>query len=106
VLQGTLSAVLRNPALADPVVAILAARAKGPARATIARHALRNLENVPRLIASAAAITPAELAKAIDGLRYGWEHLQDPDAARETLAKILRTFTTSTQTRCLNRTTR
>ncbi len=48
---------------------------------------------------------PAELAKAIDGLRYGWEHRQDPAAARATLAKILRAFTTSPHTRCLYRTT-
>jgi hypothetical protein len=60
--QGTLSAVLRNPALTNTVVATLTIRAKGEARATIARHALRNRENVLRLIASAAAITPAELA--------------------------------------------
>ncbi len=98
--HGVLPAVLRNPALPNTVVAALATRAKGEARATIARHALRDRENLPRLIASAAAITPAELAKAIDGLRYGWEHHHNPDAAHATLAKILRAFTTSPQTRC------
>ncbi len=43
--QGTLSAVLRNPALPDTMVAVLAARAKGQARATIARHVLRDLDD-------------------------------------------------------------
>lgn len=99
--QGTLSAVLRNPALPNTVVAALATRAKGGARATIARHALRGRENVLRLIASAAAITPAELAKTVDALRYGWEHHQNPGTAQATLAKILRAFTTSPQTRIL-----
>jgi len=76
--RGTLSTILRNPAQPDTVVAALAARAKEEARARIARHVLRDRENVPRLIASAAAITPAELAKAVDGLRYGWNTARIP----------------------------
>jgi hypothetical protein len=98
--QGTLSAVLRNPALPNTIVAALATRARGEARAKIARHALRDRENVPRLIAAAPAITPAELAKAVDRLRYGWEHHRNPDEAQTTLAKILRAFSTSPQTKC------
>ncbi|MFI7643402.1 hypothetical protein [Nonomuraea sp. NPDC049400] len=98
--QGSLSAVLRNPALPMSVLAMLAARAKGQSRAAISRHALRAGADVPRLIAAAPAITAAELGKVVDGLRYGWEHRQDPGAAQATLAKMLRAFTTSSDIRC------
>ncbi|MGP4027163.1 hypothetical protein [Actinomadura sp. 3N407] len=98
--QGSLSAVVRNPALPMSVLATLATRAKGHSRATISRHVLRSRANVPQLIAAAPAITAAELGKAVDGLLNGWEHRQDPSAAQTTLAKLLRAFTTSSNVRC------
>ncbi|MFG1858929.1 hypothetical protein ACGFJT_44340 [Actinomadura geliboluensis] len=98
--QGSLSAVLRNPVLPISVLALLAPRAKGPSRAAISRHVLRSVANVPRLVAAAPAITAAELGKAVDGLQYGWEHRQDPNAAQTTLTKLLRAFTTSSNVRC------
>jgi hypothetical protein len=82
------------------VLAMLAARAKGQSRAAISRHALRAGADVPRLIAAAPAITAAELGKVVDGLRYGWEHRQDPGTAQATLANMLRAFTTSSDIRC------
>ncbi|MEU8308972.1 hypothetical protein AB0C84_35960 [Actinomadura sp. NPDC048955] len=82
------------------VLALLAARAKGQSRATISRHVLRTVADVPRLIAAAPAITPNQLGKAVDGLLHGWEHRRDPRAAQTTLAKLLRAFTRSSNVRC------
>jgi hypothetical protein len=98
--QGMLSAVLRNPALPTSVLATLAARAKGQARATISRHALRARTDVARLVAAAPAITAAQLSRTVDELRYGWQQGQDPDAAQVRLVTLLRAFTTSSNTRC------
>jgi hypothetical protein len=98
--RGTLSAVLRNAALPTTVVAGLAARAKGEARAMISRHVLDDYADVPLLLAAAPVLTPARLSKLVNGLLFGWEHERDPDAAQATLATLLRAFVTSSSTRC------
>lgn len=51
-------------------------------------------------MAVAAALTPAKLERTVNGLRFGWGHRHDPDAAQTQLAELLRSFTTSTQPRC------
>ncbi|MET9265229.1 hypothetical protein [Amycolatopsis sp. NPDC004079] len=98
--QGTLAAVLRNPALPTTVVAGLATRAKGEARAMISRHVLDDYTDVPLLLAAAPVLTPARLSKLVNGLLFGWEHERNPDSARTTLATLLRAFVTSSNTRC------
>jgi hypothetical protein len=98
--RGTLRAVLANPVVPNTVWAALAARAKGKARATISQYAMRDLDDLSGMVAVAAAITPAELEKTVNSLRFGWDRDRDPDAMQARLAKILRGFTTSSQTRC------
>jgi hypothetical protein len=98
--RGTLRAVLANPAVSNTVRADLAKRAKGKARAIISEYALGDLDDLSAMVAVAAAITPAELEKAVNSLRFGWDRDRDPDGVQSRLAKILRAFTTSSQTRC------
>jgi hypothetical protein len=98
--RETLRAVLANSAVPNTVRTDLATRAKGKARATISQYALRNLDDLSGMAAVAAAITPAELEKAVNSLRFGWDRDRDPDVVQARLAKILRGFTTSSQTRC------
>jgi hypothetical protein len=97
---GALIGALHHPALTTTVLAALAERAKGEARATIAEFVLYDRVDVPLLLAAAPALTPARLAKAVIGLRFGYAYQRDPDAAAARLAKILRGFVTSSTTRC------
>jgi hypothetical protein len=77
--RGTLTAALANPAVSNTVRAALATRAKGKARATISQYALRDLDDVSGMVAVAAAITPAELEKTVNSLRFGCDRDRDPD---------------------------
>lgn len=71
-----------------------------PVRAA-SQYALRNLDDLSGMVAVAAATTPAQLEKAVNSLRFGWDRDRDPDVAQARLATILRAFTTSSQTKCL-----
>jgi hypothetical protein len=95
--DGTLRDVLHNPAVPDSVRAALARRATGPARTAIARYATDPDRGVRTMVALAAVLTPATLEKIVNGLRFGWHHRQDPDAARARLAELMRAFITSAQ---------
>lgn len=98
--RGMLNAALANPGVPNTVRAALAKQATGKARATIARYALHDLRDAAVMVAVADAITPAELRKAVNGLLFGWNREQDPERAQAELAKILRAFATSKETRC------
>jgi hypothetical protein len=98
--DGTLRDVLHNPAVSDSVRAALARRATGQARTAIARYATDPDRDVRTMAALAAVLTPATLEKIVNGLRFGWHHRQDPDAARARLAELMRAFITSTQGAC------
>lgn len=97
---GALIRALHHPALTTTVLAALAERAKSEARKTIAEFVLYEHVDVPLLLAAAPALTPARLAKAVSGLRFGYAYQRDPDAVAARLAKILRGFVTSSTTRC------
>jgi hypothetical protein len=98
--RGDIARGARQPGGAEHGAGRLGDAGQGKARATISQYALRDLDDVSGMVVVAAAITPAELEKAFNSLRFGWDRDRDPDVVQARLAKILRGFTTSSQTRC------